>query len=248
MMVRSMTRFFKALLFLVAAAVCGDSALAQIINDAARWDVEAHKKQGNQYEIVFKLALKKNWHIWSLKPGGDGLQMPPEFQFDDNRNVKLTGNISEHGHAVTGLMDGVDGQVTYFHDAVEYRQKATITKNTKVRGMYTYQVCDDSKCLPPTTVPFTVAIKDAGGEEEPENPDTATGATTGIPADTTIVIDDSTAMASITDAMNDSSKTGGTTTETGDGESGKSGGNKSLLWLFLAELGGGFAEVMKQCV
>jgi len=26
--------------------------------------------------------LKEGWHIWSLKPGGDGLQVAPEFQRD----------------------------------------------------------------------------------------------------------------------------------------------------------------------
>lgn len=238
-----MTRFFKALLLVLVAAICGGSALAQIINDAAKWDVEARKKQGNEYEIVFKLKLKKGWHIWSLKPGGDGLQMPPEFQFDKNKNVTFNGNVTEHGHAITGIVDGVDGQVTYFHDAVEYRQKATIAKNTKVRGMYTYQVCDDQMCLPPKTVPFTVAIKDAGGEEEPE--DSAASAATNIDSNITIVDSSTTALASDTTA--DLTKTAASTNGGKDDDGGKSG-NKSLLWLFLAALGGGFAAVITPCV
>ena len=243
-----MTRFFKALLVFIATAICGGNALAQIINDAAKWEVEAHKRQGNEYDIVFKLKLKKNWHIWSLKPGGDGLQMPPEFQFDNNRNVKFNGAVTEHGHPVTGLMDGVDGQVTYFHDAVEYRQKATIAKNTKVRGMYTYQVCDDQMCLPPKTVPFTVAIKDAGGEEEPDTEDSTANAASVAPADSASENADSTAMATITDAISDSSKNTSALGGNGTDSDKKESGNKSLLWLFLAALGGGFAAVITPCV
>lgn len=247
MKTRNMTRFFKGLLLILATVISGSGAIAQIINDAASWDVVAEKKQGNEYEIVFKLKLKKNWHIWSLKPGGDGLQMPPEFEFDKNKNVKYNGTVTEHGHPVTGLMDGVDGTVTYFHDAVEYRQKATIAKNTKVRGMYTFQVCDDSRCLPPTTQPFTVTIKDAGGEEEPETADSAADVANAMPADSTLGTEDSMATATIADATND---TAGKAAGAGDGEGPekKDGGNKSLLWLFLAALGGGFAAVITPCV
>lgn len=136
---------------------------AQMTADPTTWKIEAKKIQGNEYEIIFRLSLKEKWHIWSLTPGGDGMQVAPSFTFDKNNDVKLTGKVSEKGHPITGPVDGVEGIVTYFHDKVEYRQKATLAKNTIIKGTYEYQVCDESSCLPPKTKPFSITVTDAGG-------------------------------------------------------------------------------------
>ncbi|MBX2907017.1 MAG: thioredoxin family protein [Taibaiella sp.] len=112
--------------------------------------------------------------------------------------------------------------------------------------MYTYQVCDDQMCLPPKTVAFSVAIKDAGGEEDPETADSAADMANAMPADSTVGTSDSSANTTTSDAVIDSA---GKATGTNDSEGAKKeNGNKSLLWLFLAALGGGFAAVITPCV
>lgn len=241
-----MMKLLKAILFLVATMALPGVGISQLVSDPTTWKIEARKKQGSEYEIVFKLSLQKGWHIWSLHPGGDGMQISPEFQFDKNKHLSLKGEVSEHGHAITGIVDGVDGKVTYFHDAVEYRQKATIDGNTKVRGLYTYQVCDDHQCLPPKTIPFTVTVSDAGGDMA----DTATEVT-AAGTDTSNATADSAAIAAANDstATDTAAKTLAATTDGANTTGNKGdGGSKSLLWLFLAALGGGLAAVITPCV
>jgi hypothetical protein len=63
---------FRILSVMLICLMAAGSLFAQLTKDPTTWKVEAIKKQGNEYEIKFKLALDKNWHIWSLKPGGDG--------------------------------------------------------------------------------------------------------------------------------------------------------------------------------
>lgn len=134
----------------------------QMIEDPATWTVEAKKKQGNNYQIIFHLKLKAGWHIWSLHPRGDGMQPPPEFTFDKNPNLETKDSVTEQGKAITGPMDGIDGIVVCFEDKVDYTQQATIKANTKITGSYSYRVCDKNMCLPPKTVNFSLEIKDAG--------------------------------------------------------------------------------------
>jgi thiol:disulfide interchange protein len=221
-----------ALLFLFGSG----NVQAQIIQDPTTWTVEAHKISGNDYDVVFNLTLKKGWHIWALKPGGDGLQVPPAIEFDKNGDLKLVGELREEGHAITGDMDGVDGTVTYFHDKVSYHQKCTIARNTKLKGTYYYQVCDDKMCLPPKTVPFTLEITDAGGAEP--NPETA-DAVEAMTADTEVAAEPvaDTGKVAVTQAVADTDvkKEGGAD-------------DKSLLWLFFAAILGGLAAVITPCV
>jgi thiol:disulfide interchange protein len=222
-----MMKLIKSILLVVLCLWGAGNAHAQITKDPTSWKIEAVKKQGNEYEIVFRMKLAKNWHIWSLKPGGDGLQVSPSFEFNKNADISLKGSVTEKGKAITGNMDGVDGIVTYFTDKVDYTQKVNIKQNTKIKGIYSYQVCDDKMCLPPKSVPFTVEVTDAGGATDTATADTTTSvaAATPPPADTN---------ATKTPAGTDAPKEGD--------------GNKSLLWLFLAAIGGGLAAVITPCV
>lgn len=213
---------------------------AQIIKDPTTWNITAKKISGTNYELVFNLSLADGWHIWSLNPGGDGLQVPPEFEIKKNPNIALKGKVTEKGSAITGTMDGVDGVVTYYHGKVTYKQLLTITANTTIKGTYSYQVCDDKMCLPPKTQPFTVTINDAGGEGIAAVTDTTA---------TQVTEPDTAATASVvaaTASTNDS--TAKKAVENSNTEHEKDEANKSLLGLFLLSLGGGVIAIFTPCI
>src|ERR1700733_7053637 len=98
-------RILKALLIVCFSLFVADGLYAQIVADPTTWTIEAKKKNGNEYQIIFHLKLKETWHIWSMKPGGDGMEIPPTFTFKPNDNVKLKGSLTEHGKKLTGTMD-----------------------------------------------------------------------------------------------------------------------------------------------
>jgi thiol:disulfide interchange protein len=232
-----------SLLFCFSLLITG-SLFGQIIKDPTTWTVEAKKKSGNEYVLSFHVKLKEEWHIWSLKPGGDGLEIAPTIKINDNPAVKLNGSVTEHGKAVVGPMDGVDGIVTYFENKVDYTQKATINSNTYIKGTYSYQVCNHSMCLPEATKSFTVEIKDAGGGAASADTFTATAVAQG--ADTMKADSASKNAGGMKDTAK--SKTAAVvpvSNNKGDNDKKES---KSLLWLFLAAVGGGIAAVLTPCV
>ena len=134
----------------------GSYAQQQVIEDPTKWSYEAKKISGDEYELVFNLDLKEGWHIWSLKPGGDGYEIVPSFTFD--KGVTPKSPLAEQGHAVTVLMEGVDNKVTYLSGKVAYTQKVKVKSCGKVTGEHEYQVCDDKMCLPPKKKKFEIDL------------------------------------------------------------------------------------------
>src|SRR5271167_1141249 len=104
----SVMKLYRTVLVALVSLFIGSSLFAQIIQDPTTWTIEAKKKKDNEYQVIFHLKLKKTWHIWSLKPGGDGLEISPAFTFAPNSNIKLIGTVTEQGKIITSTMDGVD--------------------------------------------------------------------------------------------------------------------------------------------
>jgi hypothetical protein len=136
-------------LALVLGAYAGK---AQMIEDPTTWKYEVKKKSATEYQLIFHLDLKAPWHIWAIKPGGDGFQISPSFTFEDYKNIKLKGAPVEKGKPTTTKMEGVDGKVTYYSGKVDYIQDVVVTDTKtalKIKGTHGYQVCNDKMCLPP---------------------------------------------------------------------------------------------------
>lgn len=155
-----MKHLLKTTLIMMALLLAANPSRAQMTPDPASWSYEVKKKSANTYELIFHLKLQKDWHIWALKPGGDGYQIAPSFKFDKASGVQFKGTPSEKGKPVTAVMEGIDGKVTYFADGVDYVQTVVVTaKGVKITGKHGYQVCNDHICLPPKNKNFVFEIK-----------------------------------------------------------------------------------------
>lgn len=150
-----MKRVAGATLFFFGLAVNANAQLQQAeIKDPSVWSYEAKKINADEYELTFKLKLEEGWHIWSLKPGGDGYEIVPSFKVD---KATPKGELVESGHKTTATMEGVDNAVTYLSGNVEYKQVVKVDGD-KVTGEHEYQICNDRMCLPPKTVKFEIAL------------------------------------------------------------------------------------------
>lgn len=154
-----MKKLFGALLLLGTLSGAHNKVAAQMIQDPTSWTYEVRKKSATNYQLIFHLKLQAGFHIWALKPGGDGYQIVPSFVFDKNDNVKLVGDVKENGKITTGKMEGVEGIVSYYSGNVDYIQEVTAKGPVKITGKNGYQVCNDMMCLPPKDKKFVFEIK-----------------------------------------------------------------------------------------
>lgn len=214
------------------------TAQGQIVKDDSKWTLEAKKKNGNQYELILHLQLPPKWHIYAFKPGGDGMEIPPTVTFVKNAQMKPEGGVKEKGKLITETLEGIDGAVNMFKDKVDYVQLATVSGNTKITCKYSYQICNDQMCLPPTDKTATVEITDAG--EGGATTETTTAAT----ADT-MAADTATANAA---ADTTTRNVAAVAPEVKPAEEAVKVEEQSLILLFLLCFGGGLLAVITPCV
>jgi len=152
-------RYLNLCLLLLLTCFSAMPSFAQMTADPTTWKYEVKKKSATEYQLVFHVELKTGWHLWSVKPGGDGYQIPTSFKFDNNTGVKLKGSIAEKGKMITTAMEGIDGKVNYYAGNVDYIQNVTVAAGaTRVTGKHTYQVCNDRMCLPPMDKDFVFDV------------------------------------------------------------------------------------------
>lgn len=160
--------FYRSLYSAALATMCMVASVhaQQPVNDPTTWKYDLRKTESG-HDLVFLLSLEKGWHIWALKPGGDGFQVPPSFLFDDDNRVEILGPAKEYGKRETVEMEGIDGKVHYYSDTVEYTQPARLKPgNYQVKGRHIYQVCNDKMCLPPVEMDFLIEVSEAELHEE----------------------------------------------------------------------------------
>lgn len=227
-------KFIKPILLILAIIFSANGIFAQnMIADPSTWTFETKHVKDNHYQLVFHLKLKDGWHIWSLNPGGDGFQIVPSFKIKKNEAVVKLSAFKEKGNAITELMDGVDGKVTYFKNNVDYIAELDVNDNTILTGSFTYQVCDDKMCLPPATKKCSFEIKDAQTLVQ------------------TIAAKDTNATASAeatATTINEANKTEQTALATKEEDTSSPSDQRSNLMLIIEGILGGLLSIITPCV
>jgi thiol:disulfide interchange protein DsbD len=241
-----MIKALQTVLLVLLSTLFTSVLQAQIVKDNSVWTFEAKKKSGNDYQLIVHLKLPEHWHIYAFKPGGDGSLFPPSIKFAANSNVKLKGSVKEQGKLVTETMEGIDGAVNMYLNKVDYIQEATITGNTKIAGVYNYQICDEHMCLPPSKKSFAIDVTDAGEGNVTTTPATepttvTTDSSANIAANEGAAPADTSTKSAIAPTATPTNKEGGT-------KDNNSSGQQSLLMLFLISLGGGILAVFTPCI
>jgi DsbC/DsbD-like thiol-disulfide interchange protein len=140
-------------LFLFSAA----GAFAQIENPVT-WSYGQKKISKTEAIIYLKATIEDGWHIYSqnLKPGGP---IKTSFTFAPSKEFVKVGKTVEP-KAANKFEKVFNMNVGYFEKQVIFQQKVKLLKpNATVKGKLEYMVCNESKCLPPTEVDFTVQVK-----------------------------------------------------------------------------------------
>jgi thiol:disulfide interchange protein len=107
-------------------------------------------KAGDEIDLIFEAKIDKDWYLYSsdvdLVPG----PIPATFTFVENAGYELIGKIKPIG-AKKKFDEIFEGDVTYFKEKAEFRQRIKIKKTDfHLEGILEYQVCSDvdGKCIP----------------------------------------------------------------------------------------------------
>lgn len=137
------------------------SISAAFAQSPVSWAFTSKKTGGNVYEIRFTAALQPGWHLYSQTQPNDAVAQPTAFTFNTNPLLTLDGKVKEVGKLEKFHDAKLEVSANQYSGKVDFVQVVKVkgAAKTNVTGKLEFQTCDDKKCLPPKTVPFSIALK-----------------------------------------------------------------------------------------
>ncbi|MCB0497560.1 MAG: thioredoxin family protein [Cyclobacteriaceae bacterium] len=125
---------------------------AQILQPT-KWQYQlstTNYKPGDTIELIFKVTIDKDWHLYSSDFSRDLGPMVTTFTFEPNDTYELIDSIRAI-NPKKGYDEIFEGDYTYFVGTGEFRQTIKVLKsNLHFDGDFEYQVCSDidGRCIP----------------------------------------------------------------------------------------------------
>jgi hypothetical protein len=142
---------FCSLLFTV-------SGFAQ--SDVVDWKFDSKKISDKKYEIRMTATVRNPWHIYSTTQA-EGGPLPTKITFAKNPLAMPDGKVKEEGKMQTHFEEVFSIDTKFFNDKVEFVQLVNVkaAAKTTLNGTIEFMACTDKECLPPKSIPFSIALK-----------------------------------------------------------------------------------------
>ena len=147
-----------------------------------------------EIDVIFKGKIAAGWHVYAPNIPADG-PIPATITTEKSEGVKAMGKLKAQGKEIKEYDQIFGMQLRYFENNVTFVQRYKITGKTyNVKGYLEYGACNDTGCMPPTSVEF--AYKGNGPADAPEATEETTAneaaadtaaAVAQVPADTAAV-------------------------------------------------------------
>lgn len=202
--------------------------------DPAKRSFSVKETSPNEAELIVTVKLDKGWHMYSQHTDANG-PLPTVFEFTPSSDYQLVGKVAEPKPHEE--MDPLFGCVVKsFEGTVVFRQKIKrlSDKDFTVKGLLSYQLCNDGSCIAPEDHDMVFKVKGAAAQEKAETKDTAAVADTAEATDT---------VAAAVPVVETPSHT-----ETVSAPEEENEEKHSLLGYFLIALGGGILTMFTPCV
>lgn len=231
-----MNYLMKKLSFLITLLLFAFNGFTQI-EDPVKWSFSSEAINDKEAYVVITADIDKGWHVYSqfIEEGGP---IPTSFVFNKNPDFSLIGKVTESPKAVSAFDKNFGMQISWHESKVVFKQKVAINKpGVKVTGSLEFMVCNDTKCLPPSDVEFSVIVK--AGKAAP-----ITASTT----ENTLVNTDS---ISLDDTVLQAEQNNNLAIEKdyiSIGNDSKTSANTSLWAIFIAGFIGGLFALLMPCI
>jgi len=150
-----MKHFIPVLALIFATSV---SALGQSSKQVS-WSFSSKKIADNTYEIHMTANIDDDWHLYAQNVGVEG-PLPTTFTFTKNPLLIADNKVKEIGNVIKKKEEVWGGVVHYYEKQVDFVQVVKLKGNVKtnVAGKIEFMVCNEERCLPPSTIDFKLNI------------------------------------------------------------------------------------------
>lgn len=135
------------------------------IETPIEWTYSANRISPTEAEIVVECTIEKGWHLYSqfINEGGP---VPTSFNFKENKNYSTIGKVVEVPSAKPFFDPIFEMEISWFSEKAKFVQKVktNTSGSVKIDGELEFMTCNDTKCLPPEWIEFSVTVPAAAGE------------------------------------------------------------------------------------
>lgn len=127
------------------------------------WSFSLRDLEGELAELVFTAELEPGWTIYSQHTDPDNGPVPTFFFFEEGTHYERIGPVEEKGELKTGRDPLFNHALVkkFAAGPVVFTQKIKVLDAGKpVAGYVESMACDDSRCLPPTPVDFSIPLSE----------------------------------------------------------------------------------------
>lgn len=238
---------FKMLAVTLFAALHAAGVMAQ--GDLpVHFSVQQKVVSPTEVDVIFSGKIDNGWHVYSTGLPADG-PTSAVLNTEKAEGAKPIGKLKALGREISSFDQIFGMKLRYFEKSVTFVQRYQITGKTyRLKGYLEYGACNDENCMPPTQVEFSYSGKgpDGAPEAKEEVKDEATETPVAVTADSL-----SADTAAVADTL--SANIGGDLwkpmikeLQAFNGDNGNT--DRSLLYIFLMGLVGGFVALFTPCV
>jgi len=133
---------------------------AQVLEPVS-WTFRSEKTAEKSYDIVMTAAIDDTWHLYAMDLP-EGGPVATSFTFEPSEAYTLEGKPLAINEPEVKFDNSFGMDIGMHSGTTVFRQKITVKElPVTVTGFVTFMSCDDSQCLPPRDVEFSVVIGDA---------------------------------------------------------------------------------------
>lgn len=242
----------KKRLLLFLTGILSIITLNAQIHEPTSWTHEIKIKDAKSAEIIHKVNLEGNWHLYGMNIPENG-PIPTSIEYTKVQGAVLDGKVSSKSKLIEQFDSNFDMKLSWYSHEAIFVQKLKLTGGpVVVEGEIRFMVCNDEMCLPPTSEEFSLKAKGSGIATQTSQQNVA--ADTKSETVPTVEVSEF--------SQTDSALTVATPVKVSDealwtpvidelknfGKSAGESGNASLWFIFFAGLIGGFLALFTPCV
>lgn len=131
----------------------------ELPEDKVSWTFTV-EQSGCEATVIGRIKVVDHWHINAVKLPQGSFGIPTSIELKKSSAFQLTGGVTEP-KPITKYDEDSDENLAYHEGNVVFKQKIKILsdKDFDLSGSFTFQTCNDVKCLPDYTADFRVKVK-----------------------------------------------------------------------------------------
>ncbi|MBE9467421.1 MAG: thioredoxin family protein [Bacteroidetes bacterium] len=147
-----MKKKLLTIIFLIVASITVNSQILQPV----KWEFSKKHIDGNNYELIFKAKIDKQWHLYSSNLPEGNISIPTSVQIEKSEFYELDSLLIEVTEPIVVFDKQLGVQTKYFNNNATFKQKIKILTNQalKLTGYVEFMSCDNNQCTPPAEADF----------------------------------------------------------------------------------------------